>query len=252
MARCTDRLPAHLYAGRVALSRASRAFPAARPTYLQLPQQDGPDRTSNSRAGSIHAAQWCRRRRRALERGNVAVSAVRFRPEDASHRALRRLLPSQGHDDPGLGHHLRRTRTSLRSVRIPLRDVGNCGKSQGADPGRWQSVRRSPFAPIPHTGAGAAVQPCAVRESRDRTRIQAISPALRQSLAGVHQPFGTTDGPMHLLRLLRGGSVAATIRRPVRRRRSCPISFESPISRCATNRKSSESTWIAPASARPG
>ena len=34
--------------------------------------------------------------------------------QDASDRALRRVVPARGHDDPGLGRHLRRPRAALR------------------------------------------------------------------------------------------------------------------------------------------
>ena len=64
--------------------------------------------------GRVHAAERRRRRRRALERRDLALPAVRLRAQDASDRALRRIVPAGGHDNPGLGRHLRRPRAALR------------------------------------------------------------------------------------------------------------------------------------------
>ena len=44
---------------------------------------------------------------RALERGDLAVSADRLHPEIPPHAALRRQFLARGNDHPGLGHHLR-------------------------------------------------------------------------------------------------------------------------------------------------
>ena len=49
----------------------------------------------------------------ALECGDLALSAERLCLENAPDPALRREIPARGHDDPGLGRHLRRARAAL-------------------------------------------------------------------------------------------------------------------------------------------
>ena len=63
--------------------------------------------------GRFHVAQRCGRRRHALERRDVAVLAQRLRTQDTFNEALRCELSAGGHDDPGLGHHLRRVGTLI-------------------------------------------------------------------------------------------------------------------------------------------
>ena len=63
-------------------------------TTLHLPQQDGPDGAADPHLGRVHAAERRRRRRRALECGDVALPADRLRAANASHPALRRVVPA--------------------------------------------------------------------------------------------------------------------------------------------------------------
>src|SRR5579872_2202876 len=79
-----------------------------------LPQQCEPDGAADPDLGVVHAAQRRRRRRRALECGNLALPSHRLSVEDASNPALRPKISAPGHDDPGLGRHLRRARALLR------------------------------------------------------------------------------------------------------------------------------------------
>ncbi len=57
--------------------------------------------------------------------------------------------------------------------------------------------------PYPTPAAGPAVQPYAVRQGGARARLQAVSAALRQSVAGLYEPARRPARALHLLRLLR-------------------------------------------------
>ena len=103
----------------------------------------------------------------------------------------------------GLGRHLRRSRAALRPVRVSLRHVRHGGKPEGTDPGRRQPVRRAEVAALSHPGAAAALQPYALRQGREGTRLQAVSAAVGQPFASLHQSVGREARPLHLLRILR-------------------------------------------------
>src|SRR6516225_3771828 len=60
----------------------------------------------NPQLGVLHAAEWGWRRRRALECGDLALSAQRLPAENTPDPALRRKILARRHDDPGLGRHL--------------------------------------------------------------------------------------------------------------------------------------------------
>src|SRR5581483_11286215 len=100
-------------------------FPATRAIDVHIPKQDEPNRSSDPQLGRVHAAEWRRRWRCALERRDVAFPADRFRAQDTSDGKIWRLLSSRGHDHPGLGNYLRRTRAVLRSLRTFVRNVGH-------------------------------------------------------------------------------------------------------------------------------
>ena len=84
-----------------------------------------------------------------------------------------------------------------------------CGTSgagrqlQGQDPRRRQSLRGAALAALSQSAAGPAVQPHAVRQGRARARLQAVSAAVRQHVAGLHEPARRPARTLHLLRLLR-------------------------------------------------
>jgi choline dehydrogenase-like flavoprotein len=56
--------------------------------------------------GAFMLGNGGRRRRTALECGDVALSAERFRRQVPPDPTLRRKVSPRGHDDPGLGRHL--------------------------------------------------------------------------------------------------------------------------------------------------
>ena len=203
MARRAHGISAELCAGRAALSHSARAVPAARTDDVHVPQQDGSDSAADPFLGRFHAAERRRWWRRALERGNLALPAVRFRGEDAFDPALRRGIPAGRHDHPGLGRHLRRTGAALRRVRISLRHVGDGRQPARPDPGGRQSVRRTALAALSQSRAGATVQLHAVREGGARARLQAVSTAVGKHVEGLHQSTRHSPGAVHLLWLLR-------------------------------------------------
>ena len=117
--------------------------------------------------------------------------------------ALRRDVPARGHDDPGLGRHLRRARAALRRVRISVRHVGH----------RRQPARaRSRRAAIRSRGRARAPIRRRRRSSRSATRCSprrrasSATSRFRSRPAICRRPTPTRSasaGPVHLLRLLR-------------------------------------------------
>ena len=57
--------------------------------------------------------------------------------------------------------------------------------------------------PYPNSAAGPALQPYAVRQGGARARLQAVSAAVRQYVAGLCEPARRPARTLHLLRLLR-------------------------------------------------
>ena len=126
-----------------------------------------------------------------------------FVAQDASDATIWCEFSPRRHDDPGLWRHLRRSRAALRPIRISLRDVWSRGQSQRTNPRRRQSVRGAALAALPQSATGAAVQPHPVRQGRARARLQAVSAAVRQHVAGLCEPARRPARTLHLLRLLR-------------------------------------------------
>ncbi len=126
------------------------------------------------RLGSFLPGEVRRRLGRALERPHLALD--RHGVQGALHvrGALRQELHSGRHDDPGLGHHLRRARALLRQVRAHGRDLRQGRQPQGSDPGRRQSVRSAARTRI--SAAAAHADPVRARCS---TRPRATSAIIR-------------------------------------------------------------------------
>ena len=116
----------------------------------------------------------------------------RFLPSDFELKthltaALRREASARGHDDPGLGRHLRRARTLLRQIRISLRHLGQGRQHQRREAGRRQSVRRRRARAISDAAAEAALRPDLFAEAAREMGYQPVPAAFRQSLAGLYQ-----------------------------------------------------------------
>ena len=144
----------------------------------------------------------------------------RFRGEDAFDPALRRGIPAGRHDHPGLGRHLRRAGAALRRVRISLRHVGDGRQPARPDPGGRQSVRRAALAALSQSRAGATVQ---LRRCSRRRRASSATSRFHSRRETCRRPtpirsaFAWGRAPIVASA---SGSDAATIPRPVRRRRS--------------------------------
>src|SRR5262249_9679832 len=93
-------------------------------------------------------------------------------------------------------------RTALRSFRISLRYVRAGRQRQGRDPRRWQPVRGSALPTLPDTAAGTALRRHAVCQSRSRSRLQAVSAALRQPVPRLPKSGPPADWSMPLLGVL--------------------------------------------------
>ena len=161
------------------------------------------DGSADSHLGRFHAAKRRRRGRRALECGDLALPAVRLRAADASHAALRRALPAGGHDDSGLGRHLRGARASLRPVRVSVRHSGTAGNLQGQiqEGGNPFEGPRSRPIRIP-----AQQQPFSHTLFAKAARELGYKPFPQPSgnmSQRLHESAGRAAGPLHLLRLLR-------------------------------------------------
>ena len=130
-------------------------------------------------------------------------SADRFHAANSPDAALRRQYAAAGHDHSGLGHHLRSARAALRRFRVSVRHVGPSRQSQGGGPGRRQSIRGFAFAALSDAADETGLRPYAVCPGRERTWLQAIPAAVRQSVAVLHQSARRHARAMHLLWLLR-------------------------------------------------
>ena len=104
---------------------------------LTFRNNDEPDRAADPQLCRLPSRQWRRRRRRALERADLALSADRFQPAQPSRAALRQGRPARRHDDPGLAAQLRRdsspiTTVSKNSAARPARPAISAGPSRPA------------------------------------------------------------------------------------------------------------------------
>ena len=91
----------------------------------------------------------------------------------------------------------------LRQVRVPLRHLRHRRQSQGADPGRRQSIRRTPVAALPDPRSGSALRLSALCQGRARARLQALPPTLWESVEAVQESPGCSSRRLHLLWILR-------------------------------------------------
>ena len=163
--------------------------------------------------GSFLPGDRRRRRGRALERPDLALPADRLpdRAATTQQRYGKSVHPAR-HDDPGLGRHLRRARAATTtSSSICAASRGKAGNLEGQDPARRQSVRRAALrASIPLPPLKRSLRPDAVRQGGAGTSASSRFPPRRQHVAALHEPARRAAGPVHLLRLLRDGSAAAT------------------------------------------
>ncbi len=84
-----------------------------------------------------------------------------------------------------------------------MRHFGPGRKSQRRGPGRRQSVRGGAVAALSDAADEAGLRPHAVCAGCERTWLQAVPAAVRQSVADLYQSARRHARAMHLLRLLR-------------------------------------------------
>ena len=110
-----------------------------------------------------------------------------------------------------------------------------CGTSrtgrqpQGPDHRRRQSVRGTALAALSESAAAAAVRRDAVCQGGARTRLQAVSAAVRQHVARLPESARRAARSLHLSAASANGSAAATIPRRRRRPRSCLRSAQAEL-----------------------
>ena len=154
------------------------------------------------RLGSFLPGEVRRRLGRALERPHLALDRHGVQGPLALRGALRQELHSCRHDDPGLGHHLRRARALLRQVRIYGGGVRQGRQSARRDPARRQSVRgaarpRLSAAAADHHPARARCSPTAAKNAGYHPFPRPIANASR----AYTNPDGASSG-LPILRLL--------------------------------------------------
>ena len=110
---------------------------------------------ADAAARLVPAGRGRRRFGNALERPHLALDRHGIQGALHVRGALRQEFHPRRHDDPGLGHHLRRARAVLRQVRIHRRGVGQGRQHQGPDPGGRQPVRGAAGARLRAAAADA-------------------------------------------------------------------------------------------------
>ena len=152
---------------RAALRGAPRADAERRARHADDPQQPVPGGAADAPARLVPAGRGRRRLGQPLERPHLAMDRHGIQGALHVRGALRQEFHSRRHDDPGLGHHLRRARALLRQVRIHRGGVRQGRQHQGPDPAGRQSVRG---AARPRLCAAAAHADSRERDVRGRPR----------------------------------------------------------------------------------
>ena len=141
---------------------------------------------------------------------------MEFKVRSHVRGALRQELHSRRHDDPGLGHHLRRARALLRQVRIHRGGVRQGGQPQGPDPAGRQSVRGAARARVSAAAADADPRERDVRRGREEQRLSSVPAADRQRVARLHQSGRLEIRRLPVLRLSASASAARPTPRAAR------------------------------------
>ena len=163
-----------------------------------------PDGAAGAHLGRVHARQRRRRRRRALERGDLALPADRFRAEDhLTQRYGANFLPADMTiQDWGVTYD--ELEPHYDAFEYLCGTSGTAGNLNGQIQAGRQSVRRPALAALSDTGAEAGLRPHAVRARPRRELGYKPFPQPSGNLSQAYtNPLGVTLGPVHLLRLLR-------------------------------------------------
>ena len=223
VARHADGLPAHLRPGRAALHIRHELFLRAGAGDADLPQQARPDGAADAQLGSFLPGNGVGGARRALERPDLALPAHAISwPAATTRSATARTACPEDMTDPGLGRHLRRARAVLRPVRVSVRHL-----RQGRQPERRRSrpaATRSKGARRANTRRRRMAQPYGptlFAKAAQELGLPSVPAALRQPVAGLHQPARRAARRPAPIAASARGSAAATTPRRARRPRSC-------------------------------
>ena len=229
--------PRQLRAGRVALSHPPRAVPAAGRRRPSPSATNGSDGAADPHLGRLHAAERRRRRRRALERGDLALPAERLRAEDAPDRsATARISCPTDMTIQDWGVTYDELEPHYDQFEYLCGTSRHRRQSQRPDPGR-AAIRSRGRArgPIPtrrrQQPFGHALLAKAARELGYKPFPQP-SGNMSQAYTSIRSACGSGPAP---IAASANGSAAAIIRRPARRPRSCRCWCASRISRRATS-----------------
>ena len=136
-----QRLCAAEHPRRTALRGAPRPDEEHGARHAHDPQQSVAGGAADAAARLVPAGRRRRRLGDPLERPHLALDRHGIQGALHVRGALRQELHSRRHDDPGLGHQLRRAGAVLRPVRVHRGGVGQGRQPQGPDRRRRQSVR---------------------------------------------------------------------------------------------------------------
>ena len=223
-----------------------RALPGHLEGDLDAAPQPARDGAADPPARLVPARHRARRRGRALERPDLALPSARLHDQDEHDRPLRRGDDPGRHDDPGLGHHLRRDGAVLPDVRGHGRHRRQGGQPERqADPGR-QRLRGAALARSTRSGRSPTrtrARSCARRRSSSATTR---SPRPSANLpVDLQEPRRRHARPVHLLRVLRALRLRGRARRPTRPSPSSRWRSRRASSSCACARTPSRSRTTA-------
>ena len=187
---------------RAALRGAPRPDAEHRARHHHGAQQSRTGSAADAPARLVPSRRSGRRLGGALERAHVALDRHGVQGPLKLRRALRQELHSCRHDDPGLGHHLRRARALLRQVRAHRRDFRQGRQHQGRDPARRKPIRGAARARI--SAAAAHTDPCErdVRECGAERRLSSVPAPVGERVTRLHQSGRLEVRRMPVLRLL--------------------------------------------------
>ena len=205
-ARCAaferERLFAAQYPRRAALCRASRSDAKHRTRHHHRAQQSATGGAADAPPRLVPARRSRRRLRRALERPHLALDRYGIQDPLQLRGALRQEIHPRRHDDPGLGHQLRRTRALLRQVRIYCGGLRQGRQYRRPDPGRRQSVRSAARPRLSIAAANPDSRERNVHRCGAQRRLSSVPAAVGERLAALHQPGRREIRRLPVLRLL--------------------------------------------------
>ncbi len=176
MARHRDRLQHRHRAGRAALRRAPRHLPAAEAGNPDHAQQLVADRVADPQMGQLPAGQRRRRRRRALERSDLAFPAGRFSHPQPHDGALRRAASSPKTIRSRIGR-------SATTIWSPITTSSNTSRASPARP----AISRAQIQPGGNPFEGARDTGLSDAADASRAMPRSCSPRPRPA-SGLH-PF---------------------------------------------------------------